>query len=188
MRELDGFSAEARTEVVQVLHAALRTAQGKWSRFGGVPLRWVVLDGSTTSVQSGGRRSGPGRSLHDQANGQGQVRVQKPTHEDLAVDWDRLRGEDSFWPAVRAKARACRCAALVYGDALPSRTWGGLGVLVGFFYRELPRLDREVRVLVEHRTGERASFRFPIRYRRVPFRRLVYVDDVRALLRRASEG
>ncbi|MEU6745737.1 hypothetical protein ABZ914_05905 [Spirillospora sp. NPDC046719] len=116
------------------------------------------------------------------------MRVQKPTHEDLAVDWDRLRGEDSFWPAVHAKARTCRCAALVYGNALPSRTWGCLGVLVGLLYRELPVLDGEVRVLVEHRTGERASFGFPIRYRRVPFRRLVYVEDVRTLLRRASEG
>lgn len=45
MRELDGFPAEARAEVVQVLHAALRAAQGEWSRFRGVPLRWVVLDG-----------------------------------------------------------------------------------------------------------------------------------------------
>lgn len=165
MRDLDGFSAEARGEVVQVMHAALRTAQREWGRFRGVPLRWVLLDGS-----------------------QARVRVQRPTYEDLDVDWDRLRGEGSFWPAVHAKARTCRCAALVYGDALPSRTWGALGVLVGLFHRELPLLDGEVRVLVEHRTGERASFGFPIRYRRVPFRRPVYVEDVRALLRRAMEG
>ncbi|MGI5323387.1 hypothetical protein [Actinomadura nitritigenes] len=104
------------------------------------------------------------------------------------MDWDRLRGEGSFWPSVHAKVRTSRCAALVYGDALPSRTWGGLGVLVGLLYRELPILDGQVRVLVEHRTGERASFSFPITYRRAPFRRLVYVEDVRALLRRASEG
>ncbi|MBO2462914.1 hypothetical protein [Actinomadura violacea] len=106
------------------------------------------------------------------------------------MDWDRLRGEHSFWPAVHAKARTCRCAALVYGDALPSRTWGGLGVLVGLVARELPVLDGEVRVLVEHRTGERASFRFPVTYRRVLLRRLVYVDDVWVLLRRAlgAEG
>lgn len=189
MRELDVFSAEARGDVVQVLLAALRTAQGEWGRFRGVPLRWVVLDGSTESAQSPERRLKPGRrQVRGQGRGQGQVRVQKPTHEDLAVDWDRLRGEDSFWPAAHAKARTCRCAALVYGNALPSRTWGGLGVLVGLLYRELPVLDGEVRVLVEHRTGERASFGFPITYRRVPFRRLVYVEDVRTLLRRASEG
>ncbi|WP_030861804.1 hypothetical protein [Streptomyces sp. NRRL S-37] len=96
------------------------------------------------------------------------------------VDWDGPRSARSFAGALREKLGTNRCAALVYGNAVDSRTWGWvLPLLLG----RLPRLDTAVMVEVEHRTGARSTFSFPIRYRRFLVRRLRFEEDVYAILR-----
>ncbi|MFF9489658.1 hypothetical protein [Streptomyces sp. NPDC014676] len=96
------------------------------------------------------------------------------------VDWDGPRSARSFTGALREKLGTNRCAALVYGNAVDSRTWGWvLPLLLG----RLPRLDTAVMVEVEHRTGARSTFSFPIKYRRLPVRGLGFEEDVHAILR-----
>jgi hypothetical protein len=41
---------------------------------------------------------------------------------------------------------------------------------------------------VEHRTGARSTFVFPVTYRRLFVRRLRFEEDVRAILQRARTG
>ncbi|WP_345583655.1 hypothetical protein [Streptomyces prasinosporus] len=99
------------------------------------------------------------------------------------VDWDGPRSARSFAGALRDRLGTNRCAALVHGDAIDSRTWGWfLPLLVG----QLPRLDTAVRVDIAHRAGARATFSFPVTYRRSPTRRLRFEEDVHTLLRRAG--
>ncbi|MEU0674627.1 hypothetical protein ABZ330_17375 [Streptomyces sp. NPDC006172] len=101
------------------------------------------------------------------------------------VDWDGPRSARSFGGALHAQLGTNRCAALVYGDAIDTRSWGWmLPLLLG----HLPRLDTAVRVDVEHRTGFRSTFSFYIRYRRILVRRLRFEEDVHAILRRAGSA
>ncbi|MGW5640999.1 hypothetical protein [Streptomyces sp. NPDC003832] len=99
------------------------------------------------------------------------------------VDWDGPRSLRSFSGALREKLGTNRCAALLYGNAIDSRSWGWLLPLL--LCRQLPRLDSAVMIDIEHHTGARSTFCFPIRYRRLLVRRLGFEDDLRTLLQRA---
>ncbi|MEU5592642.1 hypothetical protein [Streptomyces sp. NPDC020298] len=163
LAELSSLPAHVRADYIRILEAVVRVAPRAWTRRRGVRLQWITL--------------------HD---GDDDVVVQMDSGELSAhVDWDGPRSTRSFAGALREKLGTNQCAALVYGNAIDSRTWGWvLPLLVG----QLPRLDTAVMVDVEHRTGVRSTFWFPVRYRRLLVRRLRFQEDVRAILQRARNA
>jgi hypothetical protein len=161
LAELGSLPAHVRADCIRVLEAVVRVVPGAWTRRRGVRLQWITFrDGDDDVV----------------------VRVDSGELS-RHVDWDGPRSARSFTGALREKLATNQCAAVVYGNAIDSRTWGWvLPLLVG----QLPRLDTAVMVDVEHRTGARSTFSFPVRYRRLPVRRLRFEEDVRAVLQRAK--
>ncbi|MGC2997353.1 hypothetical protein ACPF8X_02845 [Streptomyces sp. G35A] len=160
LAELGSLPAHVRADYIRVLETVVRVAPRTWTRRRGVRLQWITL-----------------------RDGDDDVVVQRDSGElGRHVDWDGPRSARSFAGAVREKLGTNQCAALVYGNAIDSRTWGWvLPLLVG----QLPRLDTAVMVDVEHRTGARSTFSFPIRYRRLLVRRLRFEDGVHTILQRA---
>ncbi|MGW6520537.1 hypothetical protein ACWGA9_35010 [Streptomyces sp. NPDC054950] len=163
LAELSALPAHVRADYIRVLETVVRVAPRAWTRRRGVRLQWITL--------------------HD---GDDEVVVQVDSGElSKHVDWDGPRSASSFAGALREKLGTNQCAALVYGNAIYSRTWGWVfPLLVG----QLPRLDTAVVVDVEHRTGARSRFSFPIKYQRLLVRRLRFKDDVRAILQRARNA
>jgi hypothetical protein len=164
LAELGSLPAHVRADYVRILETAVRVASRGWSRRSGVRLRWITL--------------------HD-TGGDVVVRVEGTGYGELGayVDWDGPRSRRSLAGAVHGKLGTDRCAALVYGSSVDSRTWGWvLPLLLG---AGLPSLDTAVMVEVEHRTGVRCAFHLPITFRRRPIRRLRFEEDVHATLRRA---
>ncbi|CAL9654495.1 hypothetical protein [Streptomyces sp. Tu 3180] len=163
LAELGSLPAPVRADYLRVLETVVRTVPGAWTRRRGVRRQWITLrDGDDDVV----------------------VRVESGELSEH-VDWDGPRSARSFAGALRERLATNRCAALVYGNAVDSRTWGWvLPLLAG----QLPRLDTAVMVEIEHRAGARSTFSFPVGYRRLPVRRLRFEQDVRAVLRRAGNG
>ncbi|MEU6067503.1 hypothetical protein ABZ864_24210 [Streptomyces sp. NPDC047082] len=163
LAELSSLPAHVRADYIRILETVVRVVPRAWTRRRGVRLQWITL--------------------HD---GDDDVVVQVDSGElSKHVDWDGPRSARSFAGALREKLGTNQCAALVYGNAIDSRTWGWvLPLLAG----QLPRLDTAVMVDVEHRTGVRSTFWFPIRYRRLLVRRLRFEEDVRAILQRARNA
>ncbi|MFD7771078.1 hypothetical protein [Streptomyces sp. NPDC059787] len=158
LAELGSLPAHVRADYIHVLETVVRIAPRMWTRRRGVQLQWITLrdgdDAVVAQVDSG--------------------------ELDKHVDRDGPRSARSFAGALREKLGTNRCAALVYGNAVDSRTWGWvLPLLLG----QPPRLDTAVMVDVGHRTGARSTFSFPIGYRRLPVRRLRFEEDVHAILR-----
>lgn len=160
LAELGSLPAHVRADYIRVLETVVRVAPRAWTRRRGVRLQWITL--------------------HD---GDDDVVVQMDSGElSKHVDWDGPRSANPFAGALREKLGANQCAALVYGNAIYSRTLGWvLPLLVG----QLPRLDTAVVVDVAHRTGARSRFSFPIKYQRLLVRRLRFEEDVPAILRSA---
>ncbi|MFJ9743309.1 hypothetical protein [Streptomyces sp. NPDC101166] len=160
LARLDSLPPDVRADVIRLLETAVRGAPKGWTRRRGVRVRWLTL-----------------------RDGDDDVLVRADAGElSQHVDWDGPRSMRSFGGALHAQLGTNRCAALVYGDAIDSRSWGWvLPLLLG----HPPRLDTAVRVDVEHRTGSRSTFTFDIRYRRILVRRLRFEDDVHGTLRRA---
>lgn len=157
LAELGSLPAHVRADYIHVLETVVRIAPRMWTRRRGVRLQWITLrdgdDAVVAQVDSG----------------------ELGKH----VDRDGPRSARSFAGALREKLGTNRCAALVYGNAVDSRTWGWvLPLLLG----QPPRLDTAVMVDVGHRTGARSTFSFPIEYRRLPVRRLRFEEDVHAIL------
>ncbi|MGW7260737.1 hypothetical protein [Streptomyces sp. NPDC054834] len=163
LAELSSLPAHVRADYIRILEAVVRVAPRAWTRRRGVRLQWITL--------------------HD---GDDDVVVQMDSGElSKHVDWDGPRSARSFAGALREKLGTNQCAALIYGNAIDSRTWGWvLPLLVG----QLPRLDTAVMVDVEHRTGVRSTFSFPVSYRRLLVRRLRFQEDVRTILQRARNA
>ncbi|MFJ7149085.1 hypothetical protein ACIQVT_12925 [Streptomyces sp. NPDC100445] len=161
LAELGSLPAHVRADYVRVLDTVAHVALRGWTRRRGVRLLWLTLrDGDDPVVA---RRDSGELSEH--------------------VDWDGPRSARSFAGALRKKLGTNRCAALVHGNAIDSRTWGWvIPLLVG----QLPRLDTAVMVDIEHRDGNRSTFAFPIRYRRLLVRRPRFEEDLRTILRRAG--
>jgi hypothetical protein len=160
LAELGSLPADVRADCVHVLEAVVRVAPRMWTRRRGVRLQWITLRDGGDAVAA----------------------PVDPGELGKHVDWDGPRSARSFAGALREKLGTNRCAALVYGNAVDSRTWGWvLPLLLG----RLPGLDTAVTVDVEHRAGARLTFSFPVGYRRSPFRRLRFEEDVHAILRRA---
>lgn len=159
--ELGSLPAHVRADCIRVLETVVRVAPRAWTRRRGVRPQWITLrDGDDDVVV---RRDSGELSKH--------------------IDGDGPRSARSFAGALREEPATNRCAAVVYGDAIDSRTWGWvLPLLAG----RLPGLDTAVMVDVGHRTGARSTFSFPVGYRRSPVRRLRFEEDVRAILRRAG--
>lgn len=158
---LDSLAPDVRADVIRLLEAAVRGAPRAWTRRRGVQVQWLTL-----------------------RDGDDRVEVRADAGElSQHVDWDGPRSARSFGGALHAQLGTNRCAALVYGDAIDTRSWGWLLPLL---FGQLPRLDTAVRVDVEHRTGSRSTFSFSVRYRRIVVRRLRFEEDVRGILRRAG--
>lgn len=158
LAELGSLPAHVRADHIHVLETVLRVAPRMWTRRRGVRLQWITLRDGGDAVVAQVDLGELGRH----------------------VDWDGPRSARSFAGALREKLGTNRCAALVYGNAVDSRTWGWvLPLLLG----RLPRLDTAVMVDVEHRTGARSTFSLPIEYRRLLVRRLRFEEDVYAILR-----
>ncbi|MFH8800893.1 hypothetical protein ACH4F6_15025 [Streptomyces sp. NPDC017936] len=160
LAELGSLPAPVRADYLRVLETVVRVAPRAWTRRRGVRLQWITLRDSDEVV------------------------VQVDSGElSKHVDWDGPRSARSFAGALREKRGTNRCAALVYGNAIDSRTWGWI---IPLLFGQLPRLDSAVMVDIEHRTGARSTFWLPIRYRRFVVRRLRFEDDVRAMLQHAK--
>jgi hypothetical protein len=160
LAELNALPAQVRAGYLRILETVVRIVPKTWTRRRGVRLQWLTL-----------------------RHGDDDVVVQVASGElSQHVDWDGPRSARSFSGALRVKLGTNQCAALVYGNAVDSRTWGWfLPLLVG----QLPRLDTAVMVDVEHHTGARSTFSIPVTYRRLFVRRLRFPEDVRAILQRA---
>jgi hypothetical protein len=163
LAKLNSLPADVRADYLRILETVVRVVPRSWTRRRGVRLQWLIL-----------------------RHGDDDVVVQVDSGElSRHVDWDGPRSARSFSGALREKLGTNQCAALVYGNAVDSRTWGWmLPLLVG----QLPRLDTAVMVDVEHRTGARSTFSFPVTYRRLFVRRLRFKEDVWAILQRARTG
>ncbi|MGW8065234.1 hypothetical protein ACVV2G_23945 [Streptomyces ziwulingensis] len=159
---LGSLPAPVRADCIRVLETAVRVAPRAWTRRRGVRPQWITLP-----------------------DGDGDVVVRVDSGElSRHVDWAGPRSDRSFAGALREKLGTNRCAALVHGNAIDSRSWGWVLPLL---FGQLPRPDTAVKVDVEHRTGARATFSFPVTHRRLPVPRLRFEQDVRAILRRAGE-
>ncbi|MGI8335743.1 hypothetical protein ACRYCC_37835 [Actinomadura scrupuli] len=166
LAQLGSLPAHVRADYLRILETAVRVAPRGWTRRRGVRLQWITLHGDDDDVV---------------------VRVERTGYGELSryVDWDGPRSHRSLAGAVHHKLGTDQCAALVYGSSVDSRTWGWVvPLLVG---AGLPRLDTAVMVDVEHRTGARSTFYFPIEFRRRLIRRLRFEEDVHAILRRARD-
>lgn len=162
LAELSPLSAHVREDYIRILETVIQVAPRAWTRRRGVQVQWITLPDSAEDVV-----------------------VQADSGElSKHVDWDGPRSARSFSGALREKLGTNRCAALVYGNAIDSRTWGWLLPLL--LARQLPRLDSAVMIDIAHHTGARSTFSFPITYRRSPVLRLQFEEDVRALLQRAG--
>jgi hypothetical protein len=165
LAELSSLPAHVRADYIRILETAVRVASRGWNRRRGVRLQWITLHDTDDDVV---------------------VRVERTGYRELSkyVDWDGPRSRRSHAGAVHEKLGTDQCAALVYGSSVDSRTWGWLlPLLLG---AGLPRLDKAVMVDVEHRTGARSTFHFPIKFRRMLIRRLRFEEDVHAILRSAK--
>ncbi|MGV9453152.1 hypothetical protein [Streptomyces sp. NPDC003635] len=162
LAELSSLPPNVREDYIRVLETVIRVAPGAWTRRRGVQLQWITVPDSDEDVV-----------------------VQVDSGElGKHVDWDGPRSARSFSGALREKLGTNRCAALVYGNAIDARTWGW--VLPLLLTRRLPTLDSAVMIDIEHHSGARSTFSFPVTYRRVIVRRLRFEEDLRALLRRAK--
>ncbi|MGW0915282.1 hypothetical protein ACWD1Z_26550 [Streptomyces sp. NPDC002784] len=163
LAELNSLPAHVRADYIRILETVVRVVPRAWTRRRGVRLQWLTL-----------------------GHGDDDVVVQVDSGElSQHVDWDGPRSARSFSGALGEKLGTNQCAALVYGNAVDSRTWGWILPLL---VRQLPRLDTAVMVDVKHRTGARATFVFPVTYRRLLVRRLRFEEDVWAILQRARTG
>ncbi|GAA3961776.1 hypothetical protein GCM10023085_50260 [Actinomadura viridis] len=161
--KLEHLPADVREDYVRVLEVAVRVAPRQWTRRRGVRNLCVTLHDGERGVE---------------------VRTETLSVGDLGeyVDWDGPRSMRSLYPVVHAKLGTSRCAALVYGNAIDSRTWGWvLPLLLG----GPPRLDTAVVIALKHRSGGLFEFYLPVTFPRRVVRRLRFEGDVRELLDRA---
>lgn len=165
--ELRSLPEDVRLDRIRVLEAAVRAAPTVWTRRGGVPPVWITLHGT---------------------GDRGEVRVERARRGELSehIDFDGPRSTRSFFPAVRARLGTGRCAALVCGNAIESRTWGWIVPLLLGAGR--PRLDTAVMVHLVHGTGARSAYFLPIAFRPGPLgRRLGFDAGVHDFLAHARE-